>query len=87
MPKASKKDTKKERKPLKPKVNKSNRNPLGEINYKNVDLLKRYLSPRFKILPKKVSGLSSKNQRKLTNEVKKARIMGLLPFTDRHTLS
>jgi ribosomal protein S18 len=56
------------------------------INYKNIEVLKKYLSSRYKILPRKVSGLNSKNQRKLMNEVKKARIMALLPFTDRHAL-
>lgn len=86
MAKDKKKDSKKDFKNQKPKFDKPSKSAIGEIDYKNVEVLKKYLSPRYKILPKKVSGLSSKNQRKLTNEIKKARIMGLLPFTDRHSL-
>lgn len=57
------------------------------IDYKNYEYLKKYLNSRYKILPQKMTGLSSKQQRKLKVEVKKARIMGLIPFTDRHALS
>lgn len=60
---------------------------IEEINYKNVETLKQFLGKRQKILSQKDSGLNAKQQRKLKNEVKKARIMGLLPFTDRHALS
>lgn len=60
---------------------------LVEIDYKNIRILKKFIGPREKLLSKKLSGLSAKKQRKLTREVKKARIMGLLPFTDRHALS
>ena len=58
----------------------------SEIDYKNVAFLRKFLSSRYKILPQKLTGLSAKSQRKLKTEVKKARIMGLLPFTDRHSL-
>jgi small subunit ribosomal protein S18 len=77
------------RKPRKPKVQKkdcyfttSNTTP----NYKDVLILKRFLSERGKILPSSVSGISAKFQRKLSGEVKKARYMALLPYTDRHAL-
>lgn len=60
---------------------------LKDINYKNVEILKKFTSSRHKILPRKITGLSAKMQRQLQVEVKKARIMGLLPFTDRHALS
>ena len=58
-----------------------------EIDYKNIAVLKKFIGAREKILSRKDSGLSAKKQRKLQTEVKKARIMGLLPFTDRHSLS
>ena len=58
----------------------------ADINYKNIAFLKKFLSSRYKILPRKVTGLSAKSQRKLKTEIKKARIMGLLPYTDRHSL-
>ena len=56
------------------------------LDYKKPEVLKRFLSSRYKLMPKKSTGLSSKDQRKLRGEVKKARIMGLLPFTDRHAI-
>ena len=49
-------------------------------NHKDVDLLKRFISERGKILPRRVTGTSAKNQRRLTVAIKRARIMGLLPF-------
>ena len=51
-----------------------------DIDYKNVDLLAKFLTERGKILPSRVSGNSSKYQRILSCEIKKARIMALLPF-------
>jgi len=57
---------------------------LRDINYKNVGLLQKYLNSRFKILPRKYTKLSSKLQRRLAQEIKKARNMALLKYTDRH---
>ncbi len=57
--------------------------PSGDsIDYKNVKFLTKFLSPRFKILPRQRTGVSAKVQRKIVLEIKKARIMGLLPFTE-----
>jgi len=50
------------------------------IDYKNVELLKKYITKFGKITPRYYSGVSLKNQKKLANAVKKARIMALLPF-------
>ena len=50
------------------------------INYKNIFLLRKYISIEGKILPKRLTGLSSKNQRYLKKAIKSARIMGFLPF-------
>ncbi len=55
-------------------------NHIDYIDYKDVDLLKRFISERGKILPRRVTGSSAKNQRKLTVAIKRARVMGLLPF-------
>ena len=52
----------------------------NHIEYKDTDLLRRFISERGKILPRRVTGTSAKNQRKLTIAIKRARIMGLLPF-------
>lgn len=55
-------------------------------DYKEVLVLRRFITDRGKIVPQKYSGLTSKNQRKLAQEVKKARFMSLLPYTERHAL-
>ncbi|MCD2257152.1 30S ribosomal protein S18 [Lactobacillus sp. CC-MHH1034] len=55
-------------------------NHIEYIDYKDTDLLKRFVSERGKILPRRVTGTSAKNQRKITASIKRARIMGLLPF-------
>lgn len=55
-----------------------------DINYKNVELLKQYITKFGKIVPRYYSGVSLKNQKKLASAVKKARIMALLPFVIRY---
>lgn len=55
-------------------------NHIDYIDYKDTDLLKRFISERGKILPRRVTGTGAKNQRRLTIAIKRARIMGLLPF-------
>lgn len=55
-------------------------NHIDYVDYKDVDLLKRFISEKGKILPRRVTGTSAKNQRKVANAIKRARIMGLLPF-------
>ena len=54
--------------------------------YKEVLTLKRFTSDRGKVLPQKYTGLTAKNQRMLSSEIKKARYMALLPYTDRHAI-
>ena len=53
-----------------------------EIDYKNGDLLRRFLSPEGKVLPARRTGLTSCNQRAVTRAIKRARAVGLLPFTN-----
>jgi len=55
-------------------------NGITRIDYKDVDLLKKFISERGKILPRRVTGTSAKYQRKLTVAIKRARQMALLPF-------
>ena len=48
------------------------------IDYKNVDILKKYLSENGKIMSSKITSVSFSKQKKLTREIKKAKILGLL---------
>ncbi len=51
------------------------------IDYKDVPRLKKYITERGKILPRRISGNCAWHQRMLTTAIKRARIMALLPFT------
>ncbi len=51
-----------------------------DINYKDVMRLRKYVSERGKILPRRISGNCAKHQRLLTVAVKRARIIAFLPF-------
>ena len=57
-------------------------NPLKnrEIDYKDIKTLSHYISERGKIAPSRISGVVQKDQRKLTQAIKRARHLGLLPF-------
>lgn len=56
-------------------------NHIEHVDYKDTDLLKRYVSERGKILPRRVTGTCAKHQRPLTITIKRSRIMALMPFT------
>lgn len=55
-------------------------NPMVNIDYKDVDLLARYISDKAKILPRRATGTCALHQRKVAEEIKKAREIALLPF-------
>jgi len=55
-----------------------------EIDYKNLDLLRQYVTETGKIVPSRITGASAKQQRQLATEVKRARYLALLPYTDQH---
>lgn len=52
----------------------------GTIDYKNLQLLRQFISFEGKILPRYLTGLTAKEQRKVSNAIKTARVAGLLPF-------
>lgn len=51
-----------------------------EIDYKDVETLKRFITDRGKILPRRITGVSARFQRYLNTAIKRARYIGLLPF-------
>lgn len=51
-----------------------------DVDYKDIDTLKRFISERGKLLPRRVTGASARFQRLVSTAVKRARYMGLLPF-------
>ena len=56
--------------------------PGDPIDYKDVELLKKFITDRGKILPRRLTGLTAKQQRDLTTALKRARIVALLPFVN-----
>ncbi|MBT4286647.1 MAG: 30S ribosomal protein S18 [Deltaproteobacteria bacterium] len=55
---------------------------IEEVNYKDVELLKLFVTEKGKIIPRRISGLSAKSQKKLTAAVKRARNSALLSFSE-----
>ena len=55
--------------------------PNKDIDWRNAILLKRFLSQDFKILPPRVTGSCAKHQRKIAKIIKRARTMGVIPYT------
>ena len=53
---------------------------IDTINYKDVKLLSQFVPERAKIMPRRISGVCSQHQRRLTDAIKKARSIALLPF-------
>ncbi|OFI05382.1 30S ribosomal protein S18 [Clostridium acetireducens DSM 10703] len=51
------------------------------IDYKDINKLRKYITERGKILPRRISGNCAKHQRELTRAIKRARNIALLPFT------
>ena len=56
------------------------------IDYKDPDTLRGFISENGKINSSRYTRLNAKEQRKLTKAVKKARLLGLLPYTDKHKI-
>ena len=56
----------------------------GAIDYKDIDLLKQFVSETGKIVPQRMTNLSAGQQRRLAQSIKRARFMALLSYSDRH---
>jgi small subunit ribosomal protein S18 len=57
-----------------------------EIDYKDLDVLKGYITETGKIVPSRITGTKAKYQRQLATAIKRARYVALLPYTDGHDL-
>ena len=57
---------------------------IDEIDYKDLELLKAYISETGKIVPSRITGTKARYQRQLAKAVKRARYLALLPYTDSH---
>lgn len=56
-----------------------------EIDYKDLETLKAYISETGKIVPSRITGTKAKYQRQLATAVKRARFLALLPYSDSHS--
>jgi len=57
---------------------------ITEVDYKDLGLLKAYISENGKIVPSRITGTHARYQRQLSTAVKRARYIALLPYTDKH---
>ena len=57
---------------------------IKEVDYKDVDLLKDFITENGKLIPARITGTKSKYQRQLGTAVKRTRFLALLPYTDKH---
>ncbi len=55
-----------------------------EIDYKDLETLKQYVTETYKIVPSRITGTKAKYQRQLATAIKRARFLALLPYTDNH---
>ncbi|MBU0456171.1 MAG: 30S ribosomal protein S18 [Pseudomonadota bacterium] len=59
-------------------------NNVEEIDFKDIELLKKFITETGKIVPSRITGTCAKYQRQLTNAIKVARFLSLLPYCDAH---
>ena len=57
---------------------------IEEIDYKDLELLKAFISETGKIVPSRITGTKARYQRQLAKAIKRARFLSLLPYTDAH---
>jgi small subunit ribosomal protein S18 len=65
---------------IRKKVDRFHENGILYIDYKDVKLLSRFITEQGKIIPRRISGTTAKNQRMLEDAIKRARFMALLPY-------
>lgn len=58
---------------------------IKEIDYKDLNILKNYITETGKIVPSRISGTNAKYQRQLSTAIKRARYLALIPYCDSHS--
>lgn len=56
-------------------------NKIEFVDYKDINLLRKFVTENGKVLPRRITGCNAKNQRSITLAVKRARALGILPFS------
>jgi small subunit ribosomal protein S18 len=59
-------------------------NKIKDVDYKDVYLLKKFITENGKIVPSRITGTKARYQRMLALAIKRARFLALLPYTDKH---
>ncbi len=57
---------------------------IAEVDYKDINILKDFISENGKVIPARITGTKSRYQRQLGTAIKRARFLALLPYTDLH---
>ena len=57
---------------------------VDNIDYKDLDTLKEYISENGKVIPSRITGTKARYQRQLATAIKRARYLALIPYTDNH---
>jgi len=63
--------------------NKKKSNMNKPVDYTDIDLLTKYITEQGKILPRRITGLTTKEQKKMTKSIKRARLLSLIPFINK----
>ncbi len=71
------------KRPRKPKVDPFKTGELEVTDYHDAKMLRRFISETGKILPRRRTGVNAKNQRRLALTIKRARMLALIPYTDK----
>jgi small subunit ribosomal protein S18 len=56
----------------------------GKIDYKDIELIREYITETGKIIPSRITGTSAYYQRQLSTAIRRARFLALIPYTDKH---
>lgn len=68
------------------KIHSLSERSVEEVDYKNVEQLKEYMTESNRIIPSRITGVKAKYQRKIMKSIKIARYLGMIPYCDNHKL-